>query len=60
MNDRFPCDDEHKPKKTLVDKMNEEYEKKFGKKCECNFYESFCRCKNKTKYNLTDENRERD
>ena len=57
MTDRFPCDDEHKPKKTLVEKMNEKYEKLFGKLCDCEVYEAFCRCNNKNEFKYEDRER---
>ncbi len=48
MKDRFPCDDVHKPNKTLIETMNKKYEELFGKLCDCELYEAFCRCNKKT------------
>lgn len=48
MKDRFPCDDVHKPNKTLIDRINKRYEELFGKLCDCDLYEAFCRCNKET------------
>ena len=44
--ERFPCDDEHRESKSIVDEINKKNEKLYGKMCKkCNLFKKWCRCK---------------
>lgn len=44
--ERFPCDDEHRESKNIVNEINKKNEKLYGKMCKkCNLFKKWCRCK---------------
>ena len=44
--ERFPCNDEQKENKKIVEEINKKNERLYGKLCKkCDLFKKWCRCK---------------